>query len=280
MIKKLLLTTIPIVAALLCSTQGTASAAQVANFNFDGDPLGAPVPTTFPGVDTLPQDTVYAVGGFPDVGPLTGTVTVQNVPGMNHAAVMNTNQGGTGALYIDTQMLVPAASFTFSFDINVLGIATAGFPQAGVGALNGQAFAIQLFGLDSLRILRFAVSPTSDTTGNFGYRLPGAAGDLVTFGSYTEGETHHIDFAGNFNTGLMNVYLDGSLAAANAALVSPGTGISEIFMFQNGIEGQTNSIALDNITLSVPDSGSTVALFGIAFAGLAVVAQRQRRLCA
>ena len=166
---------------------------------------------------------------------------------------MSTTQAGTGALWIDTSMGLSGPTLSLSFDIDVVTTPAAGLPQGGVGAPNGQAFAINVFGLDSVRILRFAVSPTSATGGDFGYRLPGDAGDLVSFGSYTDGETHHVDINADFSTSLMNISLDGIQVVTGAALVNPGTGVLEVFMFQNGVDGQANQVALDNIVVTVPE---------------------------
>jgi hypothetical protein len=133
-----------------------------------------------------------------------------------------------------------------------------------VGAPNGQAFAINVFGLDSQRLFRFAVSPTSLTGGDFGYRLPGVSGDLVSFGSYTDGETHHVAINADFGAGTMNISLDGLQVVTGAALVSPGTGVSEVFMFQNGVDGVANQVTLDNIVVTVPEpSAWAMALGGL-----------------
>ncbi len=81
-----------------------SSAQLVADYNFDSLTVGSAIPTTNPNVDTYPQQTVYAVGGYPndldvsDSNPLTGSVTVQNVGTMSKAALMSTTQAGTGAL--------------------------------------------------------------------------------------------------------------------------------------------------------------------------------------
>src|SRR5581483_2973666 len=83
----------------------TVRAQQITDFNFDNDTVGQPVPTTAPATDPQPQHTVYATGGFPDDPTYAGTVTVQNVGGLNHAAEMVTDQGGTGSNYMDTQFL-------------------------------------------------------------------------------------------------------------------------------------------------------------------------------
>lgn len=266
-------------ASLLVASQ-KCSAQNVADYNFDSSPIGSPIPTTYPAVDTYPQHTVYAVGGNPNdndpspTNPLTGTVTVQNEGTMSKAALMSTTQAGTGALYIDTQMIASGTALSFSFDIDVLTTPIAGLPQSGVGAPNGQAFAINVFGLDSARLIRFAVSPTSATGGDFGYRLPGANGDLATFGSYTLGETHHVAISADLSLGTMDISLDGTQVVNNAAVLAPGTGVEEFFMFQNGVDGQTNQIALDNIKVSVVPEPSpwTIALGGL---GLFAVLRRR-----
>jgi hypothetical protein len=260
--------------ALALAAAIPASAQTITDFNFDSLTIGQNIPVTFPGVDPFPQHTVYAVGGFPNDGPellqgdpgLTGSVTVQNVGTLSKAALMSTTQAGTGALFIDTQFLAGGPTFDLSFDIDVVDVPTTGLAQAGVGAPDGQAFAINVFGLDSNRLFRFAVSPTSATTGTFGYRLPGPDGDLATFGAYTEGETHHVSFHTDFGASNFDVFLDGSQVVNNAALLSPGTGVSELFIFQNGVDGVTNSVALDNIHASIgqvtPEPSSIVLLAG------------------
>ena len=251
-----------------------SNAAIVANYNFDSVAIGATPPTTAPGTDPLPQSQLYAIGGY---AAIPGTVTVQDVGGMSHAAVMTVNHAATGAQYLDTQFLVATTYASISFDINIIDVPTSGIDQAGVGAPNGQAFAMNLFGLDNQRVFRFAVAPTSATGGSFGVRLPGAAGDLFDFAAYTEGTTYHLEFQNDFAAGTTSIFLNNNFVASSPTVI-PATGISELFMFQNGVEGQTNSVALDNIVIStdrraaaVPDSGSTIALFGFGLLGLGLV---------
>jgi hypothetical protein len=275
--------TLLLATVFLCfaGTAQKSSAQLVADYNFDSLTVGSALPTTYPVVDSFPQHTVYAVGGFPnDVtssidNPLTGSVTVQNVGTMSKAALMSTTQAGTGALWIDTAMGFSGPTLSLSFDIDVVSTPVTGLPQGGVGAPNGQAFAIQVFGLDSQRLLRFAVSPTSATGGDFGYRLPGASGDLVSFGSYTDGETHHVDISADFGTSLMNISLDGIQVVTGAALVNPGTGVSEVFMFQNGVDGVANQVALDNIVVTVPEPAS-MTLVGAGLMSLLIVVRRRK----
>jgi hypothetical protein len=276
----------PALSTVLCAglftlaTPILSEATIVANYNFDAVAIGATPPTTFPGVDSLPQSQLYAIGGFPDAPPYSGSVTVQNVDTMSHAVVMTTTQGGTGAQYLDTQFLVATDYASISFDINIIDVPSSGIPQSAGGAPNGQAFAMNLFGLDSQRVFRFAVSPTGDTAGNFGVRLPGGAGDLFTFATYTEGTTYHLEFQNDFTAGTTSIFVN-NIFVGSSPTVLPATGISELFMFQNGVEGQTNSVALDNIVIStdraaaVPDGGSTMAMLGLGMLGLGFLKSRK-----
>jgi hypothetical protein len=265
-----------IAAMALFAGLSSSRAQQITDFNFDSDTLGQPVPTTAPGTDPQPQQTVYATGGEQDDATYTGSVTVQNVGGLNHAAEMVSNQGTTGSNYIDTQFLAPGSMFDISFDIYIGTTPSTGLPQSADGAPNGQAFALNVFDLNENRVMRFAVSPTSGTGGNLGFRLPGDAGDLTTFGTYTNGNTYHVEFQMNYETNTADVLLNNSLVLADAPLVSTGnSGLSELFFFQNGVEGVTNDIALDNIeTSAVPEPGTWIAG---ALTAAALVALRGKR---
>jgi hypothetical protein len=270
--------------AALAVNPRESSAQVVGDYNFDSLTLGSPIPTTYPAVDSYPQHTVYAVGGYPNdldpdtSNPLTGSVTVQNVGTMSKAALMSTTQAGTGALYIDTQMLASGSTISLSFDIDVVATPSSGLAQSGVGAPNGQAFAINVFGLDSARLFRFAVSPTSASGGDFGYRLPGSSGDLVSFGSYTDGQTHHVDISADLTSSTMDISLDGTQVVTDAALLAPATGVSEVFMFQNGVDGQANQIGLDNVVVAVPEpSTCAMAVVGL---GMLFASRRSNRRAA
>ena len=252
----------------------------ITNFDFIGVPLGSTPPTTTPGVDPIPQHTLYSIGGFPDSGNYAGTVFVQNALNIAgqpaRAAVMTTTQGGTGSQYLDTQFLVPATLALVQFDLNVMQMPATGLPQAVPGAPNGQTFAVNVFGLDSQRLFRFAATPTSATGGDFGIRIPGApGGDILPFGTFTLGETHHLQFLINFTAGTVSVYLDNQFETT-LGLLNPGTGISEIFMFQNGLEGLTNQVAIGNIMLLIPEPG-TIALLLVGGAILVCVIGRRPR---
>jgi hypothetical protein len=81
-----------------------------------------------------------------------------------------------------------------------------------------------------------------------------------------------VDIQADFGTSTMNIYLDGIQVVTGAALVSPGTGVSEVFMFQNGVDGQLNQVALDNIIVSVPEP----SIWGLAISGIAMLAGLRR----
>lgn len=256
-------------AALLLGAGSLSAQYQlIGDYNFNAVPTGNPIPTTTPGVDPLPQQNVYSVDGFPDVGPVTGTGLVQNYSfagpfggTMSNAAVLTTSQAGTGALFMDTQMLVPGADFLFRFDLAIITSPATGLPQAVAGAPNGQAFAINIFGLDATRFLRIAAAPDgSGNGGTFGYRLPGAAGDLMTFGTYLNGEIHYMEIIAHQVTGTMSVVLDGVEVVTDVPLVGLTSGLSEVFFFQNGVDGVTNQIALDNIQFAaIPEPATVLA---------------------
>lgn len=257
---------------------------EITDFNFDSDTAGSPPPTTYPSADATPQHDIFAIGGFPDTGPLTGTVTVQDAGTMHNAAVMNTTQGGTGALYIDTAFSTTGNKISTSFDIAILAMPTTGIPQDTVHAPNGQGFVIQAFGNGPAaqnRAFRFVATPTDATSGNFGLRN-NTDGDIIVIGSYQLGQTYHIQIDADFLSQTLDAYIDESLAANDFGFVDPTTNITEDFIFQNGVEGETNTVAIDNLVIydnitafgSVPEP-VTLSLFGAGLAGM--IAARRRK---
>jgi hypothetical protein len=178
---------------------------------------------------------------------------------------------------MDTQFLTSGQQISVDFDLDVLNVPTTGIPQAAPTIPGGQAFVVQAFatsGGGSDRVFRFAVSPTSATAGIFGLR-DNTVGDIIPFGTYNEGETHHISIVANYTTSTVSAYLDGNLAVAAQPFVNAGaTGLDELFIFQNGVEGVTNSVAIDNMVTAVPEPsivGLTVA------AGAMLLGRRSRR---
>jgi hypothetical protein len=254
----------------------TVTAAPFLSINFDSQNLGDPVATSFPGVPPYPITEAYATGGFPDTPPYSGTNTVASPAGLTKAALMSTTQGGIGANYLDTQFLITNPQISFDFDINVVDVPATGLPQPTASAPNGQAFAIQAFAFDSNRVWRFAVTPTSATTGQFAMRN-NTDGDLIAFAAYTEGETYHLSIVSNYATNTVDVSLDGNPVLTNLPFVTVqplNGGMAEFFFFQNGIEGLTNQVAVDNI-VGVPEPSSLV-LAGLTALGMVFVARHRR----
>jgi hypothetical protein len=257
---------------------------EVTNFNFDSTPNGSTPPTTYPGVDSYPQHDIYAIGGFPDAGGSpTGTVTVQDVSTMSHAAVMTTAQSGTGSLYMDTQFHTSGNKVSTSFDLAILAMPLTGLSQATGTAPNGQGFIIQAFGntpggVD--KVFRFVATPE----GNFGLRN-NTDGDLIIVGSYVLGQTYHVQIDTDFATQTLDAYIDDTLVADDFAIVTPGASdFEEYFIFQNGVDNAENKAAIDNIVTydnirafgAVPEP-ITLALFGAGLGGIAAVRRRKAK---
>ena len=264
------------------ASAGIIGGNQVTDFTFDSLAIGSTPPQTFPAVDPQPQQNIYAIGGFPDSGPVTGTVTVQNVGTMSKAAQMSTNQGGTGALYVDTQFVASGSKMDVAFDINVVNAPSTGIPQDTANAPNGQAWVMQAFGSGG-RVFRFVVTPTGASTGNFALRN-NTDGDVITIGNYTEGSTHHVEIQADYGTKTIDALLDGSLVANDLPFVEAATSdLEELFIFQNGVEGVDNVVAFDNLIttnnvreFTVPEPGSLL-LFGTAAAGFGLLRRRRRK---
>jgi hypothetical protein len=274
----------PVIAVALCAVANPALAGViggtlVTNFTFDNLAIGSTPPQTAPAIDPQPQGQIYAIGGFPDSPPVTGTVTIQNAGTLSKAAQMSTTQGGIGALYVDTQFSTTGSKVGVSFDLVIVDAPSSGVPQ------NGQAFVIQSFGTTPSsgvdRVFRFAASPTGATGGTFGLRN-NTDGALVTIGSYNEGTAYHVELQIDFATQTLDAFLDGALVADNFALVSATTNILEHFIFLNGVEGQTNRVAFDNLVtigdvraFTVPEP-TTLSLFGMAAVSFGWARRRRR----
>ena len=264
-------------AVLVSATALKVRGQLVTDFTFDDQAAGTTPITTTPGVDPQPQQHVYAIGGFPDTGPYTGTVQVNDAGTMSKAAVMVTTQGGTGAQYIDTQFLTNGPQITVDFDLDVIDVPTTGLPQSAASIPDGQAFVVQAFaesGGGNDRVWRFAASPTGPTGGIFGLR-DNSGGDIIPFASYTEGDTHHFKIVSDYSTDTVNVFMDGNPAVVGAPFVNAGaTGLDELFIFQNNLENQPNIVAIDNIVTAVPEPAS-LSMLGL---GVLSLARRKRKM--
>ena len=257
-----------------------AEAAVFMNMNFDSQNVGDPINTTWPSAPS-PETNAYATGGFPVSGPYTGSDTVVDLPGLSKAVLMSTDQAGTGANYMDTQFLVAGNQISLNFDIRMVSQAAGGYDQAvGPNTVNGQSFAINAFALDCTCIFRFIATPTSTTTGVFGMRN-NTDGDLIPFGAYTVGTDYHVSIVADYVTNTVNASVSGVGTLTNLPFTSPEPvtgGMEEFFFFQNGLDGSSNQVALDNIVgATIPEPASAIIWSLVAVIGLGVGWWKRRR---
>jgi hypothetical protein len=176
---------------------------------------------------------------------------------------------------MDTQFLINEPFLKTSFDIAVISAPTSGLPQSATNIPNGQLFAVNAFALDSNRVFRVGASPTSATGGVYGVRN-NTDGDLILFGTYTNGVADHIEVDANYLNNTVDVYLNNTLALSNVPFVNAepvNGGLEELFFFLNGVEGQTTSVALDNIVVQTPEPASLAVLAPVA----GLLLKRRRR---
>jgi len=258
------------------------AAVQFMDINFDGDSIGSS-----PATGSLPS-LPGALGGFTATdyfSPPTaanGTILVQ---GSDKAAVFSsaTTNGAVGALFMDTGFSVHSQQITLGFDINVL--ASPSSLTGQVLPLDGGAAGV-LFGAriwnasQGKWAFSFQVAPTSDVGGVFALR--DAANAMTSFGSYQNGEEHHVAIVGDCDMGTATVYLDGSLVLSGFPLrggIASNVTFSELFMYLNGQEGYSNQVAIDNIVAydfnAVPEP-ATCIVWSI-FGGIGVFAGWRRR---
>jgi hypothetical protein len=276
---KLSLTT----AAAAMFAGAAANASPFVDINFNSDTVGS-APTTVGYQPTLTN--LSAIGGY---GPLTpdpgdspptadeGTIVVDNAGGMNKGVHMTTNplDNALGALYLDTDFSYTSQYVHMSFDLNILNAPTASTSQLkllnGGPATAGILFGMNTFGTD--QGTRFAAAPTSVDGGVFAIRSPDNT-SLQSFFNYIEGQTYHIDLVSDYDTGMVETYVDGvdegSYAFATGAQAANTT--QEFFFHLNGDLGSDSQVALDNIT-ATPEPTS-LGLIGLVSLGLL---RRRRR---
>jgi hypothetical protein len=259
-----------------------AQAAPFMNITFDGDAEGAQPSTAAPANPVLKP---YAIGGYDPTyqsppSAASGTIIVNDVGGMNNAAVLTTNSSNNelGALWLDTAFSQASQQVTLSFDVNILAAPTGATVQPktldGGPGTAGILLGMNTFG--SAQGTRFAAAPTSATGGVFAIRTPDNLG-LQSFFNYTEGQTYHIDLVSNYNTGLVSTYVDGVFTGDKSFASLPAVGVTtqEFFFHLNGEGGFANSIAIDNVVAAVPEP-TGIALLGLG-AGAMLLRRRRSR---
>ncbi len=292
--KRSMLATVIMVAMALMS--GVASGAQFMNITFDGDTVGA-APVT--GASGSPITQIGALGGYMATDPWTsspptadmGTILVDNVAGMNKAAVLTTNSanGEVGALYMDTGLGLVSSQVGITFDIAVLAAPTAATAQAPYNLDGTTDTAGVLFGLRTYAstveqwAFSFAVAPTSETGGVFALR-DSTNTQLASFGSYVEGQKYSIALSSDYSLGTVDAYVNGVLGLSGYPLrtgvVADPTSTSELFIYFNGESGYSNQVAIDNIqgyNTAVPEPGTLSLLVAGGLSALAAMWIRRRK---
>lgn len=261
----------------------------VLDINFDGEAYGANPQTTTPNGSPpgpFPATNLYGTTAQNfDFANSNGTThTVWDAAGLTKALVFSNNVGGTGINFADTQFIPPRAERgVLSFDLAILATPTSANEQAVPGTPNGQDFVINTFtdSVGSPRIWRFFTSHTSPTAGDIFMRLPGVSGAGTNIGTYTVGVPFHVDISADYVNDSVNVYLNGSLAIAGHPFTATRTGTNdqttEFFIFQNGVAGELNVAALDNLLYIVVPEPTSALLVATGLSALAVFLRRRPR---
>ncbi len=260
-----------------------AQAAPFVDINFNSDTVGQ-APTTV-GYNTTLND-LSAIGGYTattaDSPPTaaSGTLVVDNAGGMNKGVHLTTNplNGEQGALWLDTEFSNTTQYVHMSFDLNILSAPTISLSQPklldGGPATAGILFGMNTFGTQ--QGTRFAAAPTSANGGVFAIRSPDNT-SLQSFFSYVEGQTYHIDLVSDYDTGMVEAYVDGDDKGSYAFATGPASAniTQEFFFHLNGDLGSASEIALDNITAAAPEPAS-IGVIAVAAGGLLL--RRRRRM--
>ncbi len=283
---KLTLTLAALTSALAISAPAFAD--PFMNINFDADTPGNPPATSTN--TTLPITQPYSLGGYSALTtnpygdspntPDEGTILVGSPDGMSNAAVMTTNptDAEVGALYMDTEYSVTSQSVQLSFDLDIKNQPASATGQ--LKTLNGGPSTVGiLLGINNFQAgntgFDFAAAPTSAAGGVFAVRSPDN-GNLTSFFNYSLNTPYHIEIDANYDTGLMDTYVNGALEASGLPMASgivPNANPDETFIFLNGEAGYANEVAIDNIEASVPEPAS-LSVLGLG--ACALLARRRR----
>lgn len=233
-----------------------------------------------------------------DVPPTAANGTiVSSITPTSLSATMTSNPDNAvlGALFLDGNFTggpLLSQRLTLSYDIAVNdqpGSATeqpknldlsllGGSSSAGTaGIMLGMNIAATVPGPATPWAFRFAVAPTSSTDGVFAMRSMDNS-TLLAFGDYAVGTTYSLVLDADYSTGLLDAYIDGNLALSDFQFASGGPGVttSEVFIHLNGEQDYANSVTIGNLSASVPDSGSSLLLVGVALAMLGAFGRRTR----
>lgn len=275
-------------AGALLSTWQTANAQQVLDINFNSDTAGN-APATSAMISPLPLTKPYGIGGYdydpdPNNGlyesPPTaadGTILVSGAT-LNTTWTTNSGDNQVGSLWMDTEYSVTSSFLQLKFDLNVLGASQSSgqsYTLLSNASTVSPVFGVNTFESTFTNSLRFNAVPTSSTGGVYGIRT--SAG-IEPFFSYTNGDNHQIELDADYSTGTLNVLVDGVTKMSSYAFSTPNPSatIQETFFYLNGDTSASpgsNSIALDNISASVPEPAS-LGLISLCAVGLL---RRRRR---
>ncbi len=268
-------------ALLLLAAMHSPLSAAIINVNFDGDTIGAA-----PQVAPIATDNVTHPYGIGSYGTPAGTVLVGDVPGMSKGAILSTEAANStlGGAWLDVNGFTLAGpQQSMSFDLNILAAPTLATVQPKVldgGAPRGILLGMNAFTTISTPAFMFAVVPTIESGGIFGFRSPDNTA-VNSFFSYSEGTTYRVRIDSDFSTGLLDAYIDGVKLLSGYAFWTSGNsslGTSEYFFFLNGEAGFNNSAAIDNINGATTPEPSSIALLAMAVG--AIPAFRRRRKAA
>lgn len=232
-----------------------------------------------------------------DNGVLVSTVTPST---MSVSMTTNPNNGELGALYFDGGFtgsgLLLSQQLTLNFDITVdnqpfpataqpknldLSLIGGTGNDGTAGLMLGMNIASNVPGPATPWAFRFALAPTTATGGVFAMRDGGATNNsnLKAFGTYAVGSTYHVALDANYTTGLLDAYIDGTLAMSGFKFADGGSNVwtSEVFIHLNGESGTANSVSINHFTASVPDAASTLLLLGGALGALSGFVPRWKK---